>query len=446
MTIKEITPALDFIGAKACVAVPVIELVEDQVKRQAYVIMTGRDKFLLDKSHLLEKGFYSFRNPSPPERWSRESIENYLSGEEISDFRPLFEAITNQYSHYIDFGDSRIAKYMACWVIGTYFHRLFTSYPYIHLNGTMESGKSKTLMITAQLAFNGQLTVNSTASFVIRTIHDNHSTCCIDEIENLQRAKDDNSLAVVGMYNAGYKRGSFVGKAEQIGRNSNWEPKQYEAYSPKIFASINGLEPSLASRTVPIEMVRSTNGAVKNREVSNQDPTLTLIRDQLYPVMLEQFLVVRAIYSGIQDEEIVGREWELWKPILAIAKAIDSDLALYGELRQLALESGANKKETVLESMVTPKILDALETLLLSETNYEATYSGPQIINQLIEADRDSFGWLANYDKANHWIGKELRKAGAFKGRAGQAKIDGVNTRVYQLNLRIIQERLTAFR
>lgn len=446
MNLKEITPGLDFINDKAYVAVPIIELVDDQVRRRVYIITSDREKFSIGKHELLDRGYYSFRNPSPPQRWSRESIEDYLIGEEANDLRSLFDAIAEQYRYYIDFGDARIAKYMACWVIGTYFHRLFSSYPYIHLNGTMESGKSKTLMVTAQLAFNGQLTVNSTASYIIRTIHDNHSTCCIDEIENIQRAKDDNSLAVIGMYNAGYKRGSFVGKAEQSGRNSTWEPKRYEAYSPKIFASINGLESSLASRTVPIEMVRSTNNAIKNREITNEDATLSVIRDQLYPVMLEQFLAVKAIYSGIQDEEIVGREWELWKPILVIAKVIDPDLALYDELRQLALESGTNKRETVLESMVTPKILDALETLLLSEINYEATYSGPQIINHLIETDNDSFGWLANYEKANHWIGRELRKAGVFKGRAGQAKIDGVNTRVYHLNLGIIQERLTAFR
>ena len=248
------------------------------------------------------------------------------------------------------------------------------------------------------------------------------------------------------MYNAGYKKDSFVGKTEQNGRNSSWEPKQFEAYSPKIFASINGLEPSLASRTIPIEMVRSVNNEIKNRELSGKDATLSSIRDELYSLTLTHFIPIKAIYEGIKDTQIVGREWELWKPILTIAKVIDPELRLYDELHQLALEIGKNKKETVLDSMVTPKILDALETLMASELNGEASYSVQQLVDHLTETDEEAFGWLRTYEKSGQWIGRELRKAGVYKGRAEQEKINGVNTKVYHLDFDVVRKRLEAFR
>lgn len=443
--LKEITSGLDFTENKALVTVPIIEVIDGEVKKQPYVITSSRDKFPLDKKELLAHGLYSFRNPSPSLRWSIESIENYLLGEESSQFKELFDWIAEQYRYYVDFGDPRMPKYMACWVIGTYFHRMFAAYPYIHLNGTAESGKSKTMGITSQLSFNGIMAVNATPAYLVRMIHDNQATCCIDELEYLQRAKDEVSLTVLAMYNAGYKRGAMIGKAEPVGKTGLWEPKEYEAYSPKMFASIKGLETSLASRTIPLEMMRSTSGAIKNREISPGDMTLSQIRNQIYPTFLERFQIIRALYNGIKDTKIVGREWELWKPILTVAKAVDPDCKLYEELRSLAIEIGKNKKEIILDGLVTPKILDCLFRLLTSELNGSGFYSIPRIVEELIAYDEEAFGWLRDASKAGRWVGDELRKAGVVRGPAKPGRDGDVVAKGFDLDWDIIKERLSAF-
>ena len=50
---------------------------------------------------------------------------------------------------------------------------------------------------------------------------------------------------------------------------------------------------------------------------------------------------VKKIYTELQDVEIKGRDWELWKPILTIAKVIGGQA--YEELHALAIEIQATE-------------------------------------------------------------------------------------------------------
>ncbi len=92
---------------------------------------------------------------------------------------------------------------------------------------------------------------------------------------------------------------------------------------------------------------------------------------------------IEKIYSQLEDKEIVGREWELWRPILSIALAIDgeegedSELTLYQELRKLALEVGSEKKKQREEETSTPKLLLAFQELLREKE--EGFYSTSEI-------------------------------------------------------------------
>jgi hemoglobin-like flavoprotein len=441
-----LTPAQDFIDSKAYVAIPIKHLINNRLEPVNYIITSEREKICLSEEELLRMNFYYDRTPYLLGKWSEKSIDSFLKGEDKITIAETFDDIYQLCRTYIDFGNDSWSKYIAIWIIGTYYHRIFQTYPYVHLNGDMESGKTKTLMLTALLSFNGELTFNSSPSYIVRAVHNNHSTCCVDEVERLKRSDDQDSQLLIAMYNSGYKKGSFCGKSEQAEKNGQWLPKRFEAYSPKMLASIRALEPSLSSRCIPITMLKTSNKDIRNRELNTNHPAFQKIRDKLYSIMLTYFPFIKTFYEQIEDQEILGREWELWKPILAIARAIDgNDGSLYSEIRNLAIETQNLKKQAHIEETITPKVLITLRDSLINEPlPQDNFYSTLQLLNILKDSEEEEFAWLKDEKKQNkgRWLGDVLRRSGIVTGRAEQKKIEAKNVKGYTIHLNKIQERV----
>ena len=329
--IRELTPGQDFQDGVAYTCFSVKRVTGNRISDKIEIISSTRKHFELTDENLFDLGFYTERTPFiPKNRWSKESISSFLNSNQSPDIKEVFESIKDQFEKYIDLPDKRYYSFFPMWIIGTYFHRLFSTYPYVHLNGRIATGKTKTLTLISLLAFNGELSFHSTPSYVTRAIHNNHSVLCVDEAENLK----GNSV-LVSMLNAGYKKGVYTGKTER--ENGSFKPKLFEGYSPKTFASINGLMKSLSSRCIKIEMEKSKNIEIKNRELDMTSATFQKIRDNLYLLMMTKFMEIRNIYHTITDEEIQGRNWELWKPILTIAQMLDRETdSVYSVIREMA--------------------------------------------------------------------------------------------------------------
>ncbi|MFA5839851.1 MAG: hypothetical protein WC890_04250 [Candidatus Margulisiibacteriota bacterium] len=448
--LHEITSAQDFFGGKAYLTVPIKELRNDKMVKTMYLVSSERQKFELNEKNLIGLGLYSERYPCPDQRWSNEGLNAFLEGNCTPNISESFDLIKHLLEQYIDFGNQSWSSFFACWIIGTYFHRMFGSYPYIHLNGNMESGKTKTLMLASGLAFNAELTFDSSTAYAIRTIHDNNAVCCIDEAEKYKTSRNEDAQLIIGMCNAGYKKGAFCGKAEQ-GSDGRWNRKKFDAYSPKIFAGIKGLEPTLASRCVPITMVKTDNVKIKNNEIKLTDQMFQKIRDQLYEIELSYHGEISRNYLEITDKDIVGREWELWKPIFCIVKAIENSSVaksnLFGEMRDLALDVQNRKKETSLEETIAPKLLQLLKEMIEKQPGMDNFYPVAEIVKYLSESGEDSFAWLLDDNRfgKGRWLGNELRKAGIVNGCAIQKKIDGRNAKGFNLGIEAIEKRLRSF-
>lgn len=440
--LQEITPAQDFLDGVAYTTVPLRALTSKGATAIPYLVTSNRECIELNHENLLDKGLYTTRIPDLPYRWSKESMERYLKGETNVNIAEVFAMIREQYQFYVDIEDPRYYDYLAAWVIVTYFHRLFEACGYINLVGNLESGKTKTLTLSSLLAFNGELTFNSTPAYIIEIIHANHSTCCVDEVEKLQRVKDNDSQTVINMYNAGYKKGAFVGKKEQDAKG-NWRAKRFEAYGPKMFAGIKGLDPTLASRSTSLTMVRSNDKQIKNREIDLRNPLFQQLRDQLYIVMLTYHQEVEEAKKELKDNQIVGREWEIWKPLLAISSVVDSytklgQSGLYRTLRELALDAFKAKQSSALEDTVLPKLLLSLRELVTEDR----WYSTSEIKGHLISYDEETFGWLRESNRPGRFIGDELKRAGIIDKPAIPKKIDGRTVKGYNLKLAIIVKRI----
>jgi hypothetical protein len=449
---REFTPGMDFRDGTVFVAVPRIVIEPDkkgnlQHVKLVEIITSENDSFILSSREMIIRGLWSDRYPAVDPRWSEGSKKAFVNGTitmtpNIS-MEEIFRKIHEVYRYYIDFLDKRVYSFMSVWVIGTYFHRLFYTYPYIHLNGHPQSGKSQTLELTGSLAFNGELTFHCTPAYTIRAISSNHATCCVDEAERLNSAKDEESQAVRAMLNAGYKRGSFAGKAEPGAKKGKWEIRKFEAYSPKMFASIKDLNAVLKTRVIPITMVESADQEIKNRQPNLEDEIFQQIRDELYWIMMTEHGRIKEIYDNLSDGEILGREWELWRPILSVATLIDKE-NLYPILRKFAIDNGAIKRRQREEETASPKILEAFLALLGREK--EGFYSTAELADCLCEYDDEFFGWMKRSDeekikgKAGRFIRGEINKLAI--GRSTKRYIEGCQKRGYLLDKKAIQDRL----
>lgn len=444
---KEINPALDFIGEHAYVTVPKRDITDKGITHTYQMIRSDGQAIPLKPPYneLMALNLFCERMPAPESRWSNESIRKFTSNGDQTSYESLeviVKQITDELKKYIDFEDSRFCYLLSCWIVATYFHRIFVAFPYMHLNGNPGSGKTKTLHILSLLAFNAELSASNTPAYTIRVIHSNSATLLLDEVETLKRPKDEDVKTIIAILNAGYKKGARVGKAEQVGRSQIWTPRKYDAYSPKAFAGIQGLAATLASRCIPITMVISNDKVIKNQEVYDHEPQWQQLRDACYWLLMNEHKIVREKYHCLTNSELVGREWELWKPILTIAQLCND--ALYQQLYSLALEIHQQKQEANIEDLEAPKILMALEAMLLTKLG-DSRCSIQEIVDFVVEYDHEHFGWLKDQYKQRYpsrWMTNQLRRAGIVNGVSKLMRLNGKVARGFDLKLDLIRQRL----
>jgi Protein of unknown function (DUF3631) len=456
--LEEITPAQSFIDDTSIVTVEFREMTEEKGKKQyvsvPYLIISNtksgdRKRVKLTQDNLISLGYFSDRMPKIQNRWSISSLKLFLAQKNESvDVPKIFNSIKSLYKEFCDFGDDRISSLFTCWVIGTYFHRMFKAYPYIHLNGNLQTGKTKTINLTTSLAFNGETNVGSSAPYLFRSIHDNCSTVGIDEAENLGNGEDFQTL--IQVLNCGYKPGTMISKLIS-GSNNTWKPKRFDPYSPKILGGIKKLVATLNSRSIPITMLRSNDDRIKNIDIDLKDPRFQEIRDQLYIMTMIKHQSVKKTYTEMQDTEIKGRNWELWKPMLTIAKLVGDPM--YQELHTLAIEVQAQKNELIEDDTNHVAILESLLFLLDQENEsglFSYTFYSPRdIINALIDPNNphyQTFKWIDSSKIGSRWIGDELRKLGVVKGSSTQKKVNGKNTRGYELDRAVIEKQIEVYK
>lgn len=314
-------PALDFINEVAYVTVTLYKEIGKEYHEVPYVITSNKECFPLTRDELYKRKLICNDTTYLPEnRWSSKSIQEFLKDEEI-DVNPaeVFNEIKEQYKYYLDFEEQALPDLFSIWSIGTYLHPLFSSYPYIFLHGSRESGKSKNLKLTSRFAFNAEFTASLSTASAFRIVEANRSTLLIDELESISSEADLEFRAVIL---SGYEAGASVLRCGE--KRDGFEIQRFKSYSPKVFANITGVEDVLGSRVIYVTMSRSGNKEISEREIFLLDPKFQEIRDKLYILLMKHHKEIKKIYDTIKNEMVFsGREWQLWKPIFTIAKFID---------------------------------------------------------------------------------------------------------------------------
>lgn len=394
------------------VTVPFVRVVPDKkgmkVGNEVWMVSNKRDFWQITPEEQMGRNMFFETVPSYPnkELWSEESLKKYLESPE-AEFNPyedLYVHLVNLLESAVDFQNPSDAALVAIWIMGTYQLPLWNAYPYVLLTGTRGSGKTKVLEIVSRLAYNAQMTSNTSASAIFRLINSNQATILIDEAEML--SYNENSADLRLILNAGYKRNNPVARTNK----DTHKVEHFDVFSPKMIAAINSPDPTLRSRCLTITMIRTANKQKGNYRIDDNSVNWPLLRSRLYRYSLHCMPEVHEVFQDEDVNLLECRQNELWAPILAVAK----HLKTY-ELDSDAFERLKDKAVNEFEEEDSlgdwdKGVLFALNEIVTVKRDYsikEVKYKADEFLEDEDECKK----------MTPKWIGGALRRYGFRSGR-----------------------------
>jgi len=168
---------------------------------------------------------------------------------------------------------------ISLWIIGTYIHKKFPTFPHLFFNAMKGSGKTRLLKLCSSMAYNGKMLIDLKESVLFRTAA--ISTFFIDEFEHI--ASDDKRNLRV-LLNASYKRGLSVERSKKVKfcDGEDFIVDKFNLYCPIAMANIWGMEDVLSDRCISMTLERSNDmKRVRLLELFDEDDEIKAIKSQL---------------------------------------------------------------------------------------------------------------------------------------------------------------------
>lgn len=381
-----------------------------------FIIKTDDDKIITTEENFFNYKGVTYRIEKNrrilsklSQKWDADSLNTFIKdfneGKRVVDGFTLYTKILSTLKTHIELEKNEDYTILTSWIIGTYFFPIFSAYPYIHIKAPKGSGKSQCLNFIFQTAFNA---VKARASLpALRdTVDSLRGTYLMDQADALHRNNMEDFLDVL---TDSYKRaGGAVRK--MIATKNEWTMGEFEAYSPKGFASINQLPEDLRDRCVVIPLIRSN----KNLPVLDEEsPLWNEIRNDLYIYLINDYMLVNGQYLALnygykQSNEILGRRLELWLPIEVILRSsyVKEDEITEAKKRFLSRYEFASYHTSEIE-------LSVIETILKMMKDSDEIVLRPKEIASGIDSDMfeddDKFAF-ANTKQKSTIVGKAITK------------------------------------
>jgi hypothetical protein len=208
---------------------------------------------------------------------SKEESDNFINVMKVKVIiRECFDLIKEVLEKYVVLKEEYY-NIISLWIIGTYLHKEFESYPYLFLNAMRGSGKTRTLKLITSLSFEGEVLASPTEAVLFRCT----GTLGIDEFEGIGN-KDKSSLRE--LLNAGYKKGIVVKrlKRKKTLKGEEQVVESFEPYRPVVMANIWGMEEVLSDRCISLVLEKSDDPLrTKLIEDFSSNKTIGFIRKNL---------------------------------------------------------------------------------------------------------------------------------------------------------------------
>ncbi len=325
-------------------------------------------KFLDDMAEQVEK-----IKGKEPKEFAKEDAE-YLVGKDglIRYHKKIIKIL----KEYMDLKPEYYSL-VALWIMGTYLHKQFSTYPYLYFNAMKGSGKTRILKLISNMSNDGKMVGSMTEAVLFRTAKE--SSFCIDEIEGINSKGKENLKLLL---NSAYKKGLDV---ERLTEKKTVDGKKqvverFKVYCPIALANIWGLDNTLADRCITLilersdkmEIVRLIENFEHNIEIDIIKGGLKRLTEKLTDefnffgdvitdwnkfVKNEKMMskiplkddindindIKTALYLKIDKTKIFGRDLELFMPIFLIADMCSNKIL--SDILSVAKELVKSRKE-----------------------------------------------------------------------------------------------------
>lgn len=334
--------------------------------------------------------------PRPGSTLSSEAYQDHvLEGKPFPDPAECFKRVSNSIDHFVSFDGSfasqaDLSDFLACWVIGTYATDAFDTVGYVWPNGERGCGKTQCLKTIMSLSFMG-LTATSSSSFAsVRDEAALGGTLGFDDCENLSKMDSNKRELLL----AGNTKGTGFMLKEPGAKEGQWNTRYIDCFAPRAFTSIGLPDDTLASRTILIPLVRTTDTEKTRRKPTNQKDWLYSpdeIRDAIWLNVARDLIRIEEHKNQVNDStEVAGRDFDIFQAPLTIAYWLEADYGYEGLFdRMLALmETYQETKHKNLLPSAEQVVFQALTNLLEGKAKREKT-STFDIVNEAQSVLRD---------------------------------------------------------
>jgi hypothetical protein len=234
------------------------------------------------------------------------------------------------YDHYIDFARSlasqeTMAELCACLSLQTWFSDAFTVVGYFWPNGERGSGKTHCGTCWAMTSYLGEVVLSSGTFPALRDLADYGAAMLFDDAEILSdpRKSDPQKRELLL---AGNRRGAVI-PIKEAQPDGTWQTRWLNAYCPRGFTAINLPDPVLASRSIIVPLVRTSDGKRGNTDpadIKRWPCDQAQLQDGLWATALMLLPEAERVWAEMDDEDgIIGREFEPWRGVLTVARLLE---------------------------------------------------------------------------------------------------------------------------
>ena len=231
------------------------------------------------------------------------------------------------------------------------------------------------------------------------------------------------------------KNGPQVWRMDMSG--NRMEMNCWGVYCPRAFASIEGMEEVIASRSVQVIMERSFDEEIKNSTVNSDDALWQELRDQLFLVTMAEGPNLKSIYDSMDKPAQIyfsGRDWDIFKGVLTVAKAVGSEV--YETIITFAVDTHESKTARDNDNSPDMIILNYLSESVLSAGWYEISALHNGLIMKATAQGLDLQGTMTK-----ERFGKRLASLKVYQKRNRTTK-NGEKVMEYWMEPSIINSKL----
>lgn len=430
--------------------------------------MSGEEK---EKKKTLAK--YKNFNDIELTKEQKKEVEEFKEEKIMKLIKDLYPKIIKVLRKYCDL-DERYYNIIALWILGTYLHKSFITYPYLFFNAMKGSGKTRLLRLISILSCKGDLLASLREAVLFRTA--SKSTLCIDEFEYIGSKEKENLRELL---NAAYKQGIIVKRMHKAKRQlafgkGSEEVQVVESFSvfcPIAMANIRGMESVLGDRCITMILEKSSKEDITRLlEIFNQDADVLEIKNA-FPLPISDewcslcsvvtlkniyiawnnyiirklhlytnitnnnnYINYTKFFESIEKTKLDGRHLELFFPLFIIADYIGEDIL--EETIETAKQISKSKKG---EDLIENKDIALIDYISEQEETKEPIKIKDLTnkFREFLEEDQEEVKWTNT-----RWMGRALKRLNLIidKRRLGKGFEVTLNYKKAQEKIKMFKE------